>query len=52
LATFFFHSKLADQAQYLFFLKNVGIVAGLVALMSAGAGRIALDKFTGDARDM
>jgi putative oxidoreductase len=44
LATAFFHMNLADQMQQLFFLKNLAIAGGLLAIFAYGAGAFAVDK--------
>lgn len=49
VATVFFHafwSVPAEQhmTQYLMFMKNIGIVGGLLAIYAFGAGRISIDK--------
>jgi putative oxidoreductase len=43
LATLIFHSNLADQAQMLFFLKNLGIAGGFLLLFVHGAGPLSID---------
>jgi putative oxidoreductase len=43
LATLIFHSNLADQAQMLFFLKNLGITGGFLLLFVHGAGPLSID---------
>lgn len=38
-----FHNNLADQMQFLLFVKNFAITGGLLVLAGLGAGRFALD---------
>jgi putative oxidoreductase len=47
-ASFLFHFKLADMAQYLFFVKNMSIAGLLLALVAAGAGAYSLDGKRGE----
>ncbi len=44
VASFVFHADFADQAQQLFFMKNMGIVAALLYMAHYGAGKGSLDK--------
>jgi putative oxidoreductase len=39
-----FHSDLADQMQYIMFMKNLGLAGGFLLLVQHGAGAIAIDK--------
>ena len=44
LATaFLFHSALADQNQFIHFLKNIAVTGGLIQVAAFGAGRWSLD---------
>ena len=47
IASFLFHFKLSDQVQYLFFMKNMAIAGGFLALMVAGAGAHSVDARKG-----
>lgn len=40
---FSFHFNLADQNQFIHFLKNIAIVGGLLQVVAFGAGRFGLD---------
>jgi len=44
LSALIFHSNLADQVQFVMFLKNVSIAGGFLLLVAIGAGRFSLDK--------
>jgi putative oxidoreductase len=44
LATAFFHMDFADQSQVTQFLKNLGLIGGLLYVIAYGAGRYALDS--------
>lgn len=44
VAAFIFHFKLSDTNQYLFFVKNLAITGGLLALFAAGPGAYAVEK--------
>lgn len=48
LAALIFHNKLSDQAQYLFFMKNLAVTGGFLALMVAGAGAHSVDGKRGE----
>ncbi len=48
LAALLFHFKLSDNVQYLFFMKNIGIAGGFLALMVAGAGTYSMDAKRGE----
>jgi len=43
-ATLIFHSNLADPIQQIMFLKNLGLLGGLLLVMQSGPGRISLDR--------
>ena len=43
-ATLIFHNFLADASQVNAFLKNVGLIGGLLMVVYAGAGAASLDK--------
>ncbi len=43
--TLIFHTNFADPMQKIHFMKNVSMFGGLLALLSAGAGRYSLDYF-------
>ena len=43
LAAIIFHTDFANQVQYLFFMKNLAIAGGLLALVAHGPGPLALD---------
>jgi len=43
--TIIFHLHLSDPAQLNNFLKNLGLVGGLLMIAACGGGRIALDAF-------
>lgn len=43
----FFHTNFADMSQMLFFMKNVTIAGGFLALYAAGAGSISVDARRG-----
>lgn len=48
LATaFLFHSALADQNQFIHFLKNIAVTGGLIQVAAFGAGRWSLDARRG-----
>jgi putative oxidoreductase len=42
--TLIFHSNLADQMQFLMFMKNVSMFGGCLILLASGAGRFSLDS--------
>jgi putative oxidoreductase len=44
VAAFIFHFKLSDQAQYLFFVKNLAITGGLLALFASGPGAYSVER--------
>lgn len=44
VSAFVFHSDLADQMQYIMFMKNLGLAGGFLLLVQHGAGAIAIDK--------
>lgn len=44
IAAVIFHGDIADRMQYLFFLKNVAIAGGLLAVVSHGPGPLSLDN--------
>jgi len=44
LAGFVFHLDLADQIQTIMLLKNVAVAGGLLAIVAAGSGPLALDR--------
>lgn len=48
IAALLFHFKLADNVQYLFFMKNMAIAGGFLALMVAGAGAYSMDAKKGE----
>lgn len=39
-----FHNRLADQVQFLFFMKNIAITGGLLQVVAFGGGRWSLDR--------
>jgi len=43
LTALVFHTNFADYVQYLFFMKNLAIAGGLLALVAHGAGPLSLD---------
>ena len=43
LAAMIFHTDFANHVQYLFFLKNLAIAGGLLALVAHGPGPLAFD---------
>ncbi len=43
-ATAIFHNNIADSTQYLFFMKNLAIVGGLLVLVAHGPGPLAVDS--------
>ncbi len=43
LAAIIFHTDFANQVQYVFFMKNLAIAGGLLALVAHGPGPLALD---------
>ena len=43
-ATLVFHTNLADPMQQLMFLKNLGLLGGLLLVIQYGPGRISLDR--------
>lgn len=43
-ATLIFHTNLADPIQQIMFLKNLGLLGGLLLVMQSGPGRISLDR--------
>ena len=45
-ATLVFHNFLADPSQLSSFLKNLGLIGGLLLLIYTGAGRVGIDKRT------
>lgn len=46
-ATLIAHTDLADQVQQLFFLKNLAITGGFLALAASGAGALSVDARRG-----
>lgn len=44
-ATLLFHLNLADQMQQIQFLKNLGLMGGLLLLIQTGAGHWSLDRY-------
>jgi len=44
LAALVFHNQLGDTVQYLFFMKNIAIAGGLLALVAHGPGPLGMDK--------
>ncbi len=44
-ATLLFHLNLADQMQQIQFLKNLGLMGGLLLLIQTGAGYWSLDRY-------
>ncbi len=49
-ATLIFHTDFGDQMQQIHFLKNIGLLGGLMLIWASGVGRIALEKSEGTAR--
>ena len=45
-ATLVFHNPLADPAQLNAFLKNLGLIGGLLMVIYAGAGALSIDNST------
>lgn len=43
LAALIFHTNFSDYVQYLFFMKNLAIAGGMLALVAHGAGPLSLD---------
>ncbi|WP_347277734.1 DoxX family protein [Oculatella sp. FACHB-28] len=43
-ATLIFHTNFADPIQQIMFLKNLGLLGGLLLVMQYGPGRISLDR--------
>lgn len=43
-ATLIFHNELADQNQFIHFLKNVALIGGLLMLYVNGTGELSLDN--------
>jgi putative oxidoreductase len=43
LAALGFHSNLADQNQFIHFLKNIAMAGGLLQVVAFGGGRLSLD---------
>lgn len=44
LTAAFFHSNLADQAQFINFFKNVAMAGGFLFLVGFGGGKFSIDK--------
>ena len=44
ISALIFHHNFDDQVQFLFFMKNLAIAGGFLALMVAGAGPLSLDN--------
>ena len=44
-ATLVFHNPIADPGELNSFLKNLGLIGGLLMFISAGAGALSLDKY-------
>lgn len=47
VASLFFHTNFADMAQMLFFMKNITIAGGFLALAVSGPGSISVDARRG-----
>lgn len=47
LSGFLFHFNLADQTQYIMFMKNLAIAGGFLFLAANGAGKLSLDQRMG-----
>ncbi len=47
LSALIFHTNFDDQVQFLFFMKNLAIAGGFLALMVAGAGPLSVDSRKG-----
>ena len=45
-ATLVFHNPLADPSQINSFLKNIGLIGGLLMVIYAGAGALSIDSST------
>ncbi len=45
-ATLVFHNPLADSSEINSFLKNIGLIGGLLMVIHAGAGALSIDQFT------
>ena len=45
LANLMFHNNLADQMQYLLFMKNLSIAGGLLMLTALGGGAYSVDEW-------
>ncbi len=45
-ATLVFHNPLADPSQLNSFLKNIGLIGGLLMVIYAGAGALSIDNST------
>jgi putative oxidoreductase len=43
-ATLIFHTNFADPIQQIMFLKNLGLLGGLLLIMQDGPGRLSLDR--------
>ncbi len=43
-ATLIFHSDLADQNQFIHFLKNIALIGGLLIIFVNGTGELSLEK--------
>jgi putative oxidoreductase len=43
-ATLIFHSYLADQNQFIHFLKNIALIGGLLMIFVNGTGELSLEK--------
>jgi putative oxidoreductase len=43
-ATLIFHSDLADQNQFIHFLKNIALIGGLLIILVNGTGELSLEK--------
>lgn len=44
ISALIFHANFADQIQFIFFMKNIGLAGGLLLLVANGTGAYALDN--------
>lgn len=44
MSALIFHANFADQIQFIFFMKNIGLAGGLLLLVANGPGAYALDN--------
>ncbi|MFK5949901.1 MAG: DoxX family protein [Methylococcales bacterium] len=44
ISALIFHANFADQIQFIFFMKNIGLAGGLLLLVANGPGAYALDN--------